>query len=111
VNCLKVKFTLIDDNSKEFSGEIELKPTKTSSKKPTTKKEKSYSGLKGGVEFLINDGFFQNLRSTKETHIELKKENYFHSKESVDKRLRFLVTKKTLTRIKEDKIWKYAVRR
>lgn len=108
---MKIKFTLIDDNNKEFSGEVELKPVKPSLKKPEILKEKKYSGLRGGIEYLIDNDFFQNLRSSKETHAELKKENYFHSLESVDKRLRFLVSKKLLTRVKDDNIWKYAIRK
>jgi len=111
VKKLKIKFTVLNDDGKEFSGELDLKPTKSSNNKPKISIENSYSGLKGGIEFLIDNTFLSNLKSAKEVQEELKKENYFHSKESVDKRLRFLVTKKILTRIKEDKIWKYAVRR
>jgi len=57
VNHLKIKFTLIDDQGKEFSGALDLKPTKSSSVKPTISIEKNYSGLKGGIEFLIYEGF------------------------------------------------------
>jgi len=109
---MKIKFSLTNDNGKEFSGEVQLKPVGPSAsfKKPRVK-EKNYSGLKGGIEYLIDNEFFQNLRSAKETHAELKKENYFHSLASVDKRLRFLVSKKLLARAKDDNIWKYAIRK
>ncbi len=109
---LKIKFTLIDDEGKEFSGDVDLNPTKSSSSlKLPKEKTKNFTGLKGGIKFQIDEGFLKELRTAKEVHFELKKESYFHSIESVDRRLRFLVTKKILTRIKEDKIWKYAVRR
>lgn len=108
---MKIKFILIDDNGKEFSGEIDLANKTSKSTEIKIPEEKSYSGLKGGIEFLIDKKSLNELKTAKEVLEELKKENYFHSKESVDKRLRFLVTKKVLTRIKENKVWKYGVRK
>lgn len=107
---MKIKFTLIDDNGKEFSGETVLTPEEHPTKK-SKKITQTYSGLKGGIEFLMDNKYLDILKSSKDVHLELKKENYFHSKESVDKRLRFLVSKKTLARIKDEDIWKYALRK
>ena len=91
---MKIKFTVINDDGKEFSGELDLTKDTSKSTEIKIQKEKSYSGLKGGVEFLIGEKFLDRIRTAKEVQEELKKENYFHSKESVDRRLRFLVTKK-----------------
>jgi hypothetical protein len=110
VNQLKISFTLIDDDGKEFFGEATLTAQKQKKSQPT-KVEKKYSGLKGGIEFLIDNQFLNTLKTSGDVYTELKKENYFHTLQSVDKRLRFLVSKKALTRIKENNQWKYAVRK
>lgn len=90
---LKIKFVLIDDDGKEFSGEVDLKPSKSSIRSETPT-EKKYSGLKGGIEFLMDNQFLEKLKSSKEVFSGLKNENYFHSLQSVDRRLRILVSKK-----------------
>ena len=109
---MKIRVILIDDKGKEFFGEVELQSIKQPSKqKLVLQKIDNYAGLRGGINFLINNDYFTKLKTTNEVQAELKKENYFHSIQSVDKRLRFLVSKKILTRIKEENVWKYAKRR
>lgn len=111
---MKVKVSVIDDNGKEFIGEVNLVPiqtTKLTSHQEQNPELTSYKGLKGGIDFLIERGHLNQLRTAKEISQELKKETYTHSIQSVDKRLRFLVSKKILARIKEDGVWKYGVRR
>jgi len=110
---MKVRIQVIDEKGREFVGETPLRLVEKTSKKPIGEfiKEKNYSGLRGGIEFLIDTGFLTTLKTSKEVHEELKKENHFHSIPSVDKRLRFLISKKILTRVQEGKIWKYAIRR
>ena len=111
---MKVKITIMDDSGKKFFGEVDL--VSTTSQEIEKQEEilivkKQYSGLKGGINFLIDEGFLSTPKSSKEVAEELRKENYFHSLQSVDKRLRFLVTTKSLTRIVENEIWKYVVRK
>ncbi|WP_016939599.1 hypothetical protein [Nitrosopumilus sp. SJ] len=108
---MKIRIQLIDDAGVEHSGEIELKSTTVSKKNPKKQSFNDYSGLKGGINFLIDHNFFDQLKSSKDVNEELKKENYFHTIQSVDKRLRFLVSSKILTRIRDEGKWKYALRK
>ncbi len=73
----------------------------------------TYSGISGGIRLLIDTGFFNTPKKALEVQMELKKEGYFGRKESIDKLLRvdFLKKRKTLNRIKEKGIWKYAIRK
>jgi len=73
----------------------------------------NYEGLSGGLNFLISKNFLNSPKSAKNVMDELKKEGYFHSKESVDKALRvdFFNKKKILTRIKENNVWHYVIRK
>ncbi|MBI3253143.1 MAG: hypothetical protein HYZ56_00175 [Nitrosopumilales archaeon] len=65
---------------------------------------KKYEGITGGIRFLIDHGFFNTLKSSKEVHDELKKEGYYYRSQAVDTILRrdlvtrkkILVSKKTL---------------
>jgi len=52
-------------------------------------------------------------KSVKEVQEELRKEGYHYSYESVDKLLRvdFMTKRKILTRIKENNVWKYVIRK
>lgn len=83
---------------------------KKQKEKPDTAK---YKGLTGGINFLIENDFFNTLRSKKEVYEELKKEGYYHRPEAVDTILRrdFVGTKKILNRILEGNIWKYGLRK
>ncbi|MCH8915775.1 MAG: hypothetical protein IIA82_08050 [Thaumarchaeota archaeon] len=82
-------------------------------KKPKIKAEKKYKGIAGGINFLIDSGFLNALKSSREVHKELKKEGYHYRKEAVDTALRrdFVGSKKILTRDKDGKIWKYVIRK
>lgn len=72
-----------------------------------------YSGLAGGIRFLINKRFLSEPRTANEIMEELKREGYHYSIASVSKMLSVNFTKnmKTLSRVKEDNFWKYVVRR
>lgn len=74
---------------------------------------KSYDGLIGGINLLLDDGYFKSLRSSSEVHKELSSKNYYYSLSSVDKALRvdFLTKKRQLARVKENGKWKYAIRK
>jgi len=72
-----------------------------------------FKGLSGGIGCLISKGFLNSPRSVKEIHAELGKEGYHYSVQAVDKILRvdFMAKRKILTRIKENNIWRYVVRK
>lgn len=71
-----------------------------------------YSGLKGGIRLLIEQGVLNNPMPAIKVKEELDREGYTtYSKESVDKLLRDMVKNRTLGRIKQGKIWAYAVRK
>jgi len=75
--------------------------------------KKSYSGLVGGIRFLIDNKKFNQPKSVAEAFEELKKEGYHYPKKSVEKLLSINFTKnqKVLNRIKENKKWKYVIRK
>ena len=79
--------------------------------KPRT--EDNYSGLVGGIRFLIDNGFLNEPKSVNEIMEELKREGYHRSTASISKMLSvdFTRNKKILNRIKEGKVWKYVVRK
>jgi len=114
---MKIKISVTADSGKEYEGTFDL-PLKGSSSKgkierSLTPKSNDYKGLAGGIRFLIGRGFFDNPKSANEVHAELKKEGYYHSLQSVDAALRknFVSSKKILTRVEENKIWKYVLRK
>ncbi len=73
----------------------------------------SFEGLKGGIRFIIKNGFFKKLRSLSEIKSELKREGYHYSDASISKILTrdFTNKEKILNRIKEKKVWKYVIRK
>ncbi len=79
----------------------------------TKPSQNNYKGLSGGVHFLIDNGFFNNLKSKSEVHLKLKEEGYYHRPQAVDTTLRrdFVSKKKILLRTLENNIWKYALRK
>ena len=81
-------------------------------KKPKWKKS-TYKGLKGGIQLLTDNGFFNKLRTAKETSEELKREGYPYPLASISKALSvdFTNRDKLLNRVKESNVWKYALRK
>ena len=82
--------------------------------KPTELKTKeSFSGLAGGIRFLIKNGFFNEPKTLKEVINELKREGYHRSTSGVASTLSvtFTANQKILSRIKEGKLWKYVMRK
>jgi len=79
----------------------------------TTPPSSEYKGLVGGINFLIDNGFFKKLRTKNEVYQELRKEGYYHRSQAVDTILRrdFVGKKKILTRDQQDGIWKYILRK
>jgi hypothetical protein len=74
---------------------------------------KDYKGLVGGIRFLIGSGFLNQPKSVNEIREELKKESYHYTTAGIACTLSETFTKsqKILNRIKEDKIYKYVVRK
>ena len=72
-----------------------------------------YKGLVGGINLLIENGFFKKPVMVTEVQDELQKEGYYHSIQSTDTRLRrdMVNRKKILTRLKVDGIWQYVIRK
>ncbi|NIP62105.1 MAG: hypothetical protein GWN01_11990 [Nitrosopumilaceae archaeon] len=83
---------------------------------PSKRKSKSsskYKGLVGGINLLIDNGFFNKPKLVTEVKDELNREGYFHSIQSIDTILRrdLVKRKRTLNRVKEDGVWQYAIRK
>ena len=72
-----------------------------------------HSGLRGGIRLLIDNGFFNQLRTVNEVSNELKREGYHYPLPSVSKALSVDMTnkQKVLNRTKEEDIWKYVIRK
>lgn len=89
------------------------------SKGKTQKKEgkddasTKYSGLVGGIRYLIDNDFLNQPKTANEIHTELKREGYHHSIAPISKLLSVDFTKKqkTLNRIKEGRHYKYVKRK
>lgn len=98
-----------------LTGGSAMKLTATTEKmKANTKQEaKDYSGLAGGVRFLIDRGFFSSPKTAAEVIEELGREGYHHQPAPVRKTLGvdFTNKKKLLSRILQDGVYKYAVRK
>jgi hypothetical protein len=75
--------------------------------------KKKYSGVAGGIRFLIDNKFLNELKTANEIMVELKREGYHHSLASISKMLSvdFTRNKKILNRIKENDGWKYVLRK
>lgn len=87
---------------------IEHMPTSNEKKKAGI----TYKGLVGGINFLMNNNFFNEPHAVNEIVDELKKEGYHYPSASIDKILRdFVQKKKILTRINDDGKWKYVLRK
>jgi len=75
--------------------------------------KKSFAGLVGGIDLLIENEFFNKPKLVTEVQDELRKESYFHTLQATDTALRrsYVKTKKILTRIKIDGVWQYVIRK
>ena len=75
--------------------------------------KEDFSGLAGGIRLLIKSSFLNSPKGFKEIKEELKREGYHYSDAGIISTLTetFIKNKKTLTRIKENKLWKYVIRK
>ena len=101
---------IIEDHEDRIS-KLEKKLSTGKPVKPESKKS-NYSGLSGGIRMLIDNKFLDAPKSASEVFEEMKREGRYDSKKNVDGTLRMVFVKnKILQRIKDDKLWKYVVRK
>lgn len=86
------------------------------SKNDHSKKEdlsRDYSGLVGGVRYLVDDKFFNIPRKLGDIIDKLKENGYFHESGAVHRTVAvyFVKRDKILTRFKEGKVWKYVIKK
>ena len=83
-----------------------------SEKKTEKPKKSNFTGVSGGIRLLINNGFLDTPKFVSEIVAEMKREGYYHDMPTVDSALRKSFLKnRTLQRIKEEKKWKYVIRK
>lgn len=82
-------------------------------KEPKIMKTIKYEGLMGGIQLLIDKGFFKKPVMVTEVQDALQKEGYFRPIQSTDATLRkdMVKRKKALTRIKLKGVWHYVVKK
>jgi len=110
MNEQKIK-QILEDHEERIK---RLEGKKVSEKIEVTKaKTEDFKGLAGGIRLLIKNNFFNEPKSLNEIIVELKREGYHNSKARVASTLSVTFTKsqKVLNRIKEDKVWKYVLRK
>lgn len=103
----------INKRFEEIEKRLGALENKKSEKIAREDKEENFSGISGGINLLIKNGFLNSLRDANEIKEELKREGYHHSIGSISKMLsvNFTKNKKVLTRIKEKDIYKYVLRK
>ena len=99
---------ILDDHEKRIKT---LESLLLKEKKSITKE--NYVGLAGGIRLLIDEGFLNQPKFLNEISTELKRQGYHYSNKSVSKALSIDFMKKwqLITRMKENKNWKYVVRK
>jgi len=82
-------------------------------KKHVKKNTTNYEGLVGGIQLLIDKGFFKKPVLVTAVHDALQKEGYFRPIQSTDTILRrdMVQRKKILTRIKVGGVWQYVIKK
>jgi len=110
---IKKEFEKVWKKIRELEQEKNLRIVSKTSKDKFVKTKKDYNGLAGGIRLLIDENFLNVPKSVKEIQEELKRQGYYHSKTSVAKLLSvdFMKKKRIITRIDENKRWKYVIRK
>jgi hypothetical protein len=72
-----------------------------------------YTGLVGGVRYLIDEKFFNTPKKFGEIFDKLKENGYHYDKGAVQKTVSsyFMKRDKILTRFKEENAWKYVIKK
>lgn len=76
----------------------------------TLSTERESKGPTNAIRKVIQEGFFDSPKASKEAETELNRQGYFYSIQSIDKAMRSM-NGKEFTRIKQDGIWKYVIRK
>lgn len=86
---------------------------KKSSEKTKDIKTENFKGLAGGIRLLIKNNFLNKPKTLNEIMTELKREGYHYTKAGISSTLSetFMKNKKILNRFREDKSWKYVIRK
>lgn len=114
---MRIHITITDDKGNHYEGNADLTKTKkiTTAKggKIQKKEPKKYTGLIGGIQLLIDNGFFKKPVLVTEVNEELRREGYFYTVQAVDTILRrdMVKRKKILTRAQIDGVWQYVLRK
>ncbi len=111
LNILKKINKRLDSIDAKLKGKVSKDLSKKLDKK--SKKEKSYKGLSGGIELLIENNFFNKEKEPKEVTLELKREGYHYAGNVVARALArdFVKKKRKLTRIQSKNLYKYVIRK
>jgi hypothetical protein len=88
-------------------------PPKSELRETKPKDQNDFRGLVGGIRFLISRNFLSTPKTVNEILDELKKEGYHYPYDSVNKivSVNLMQKQKILTRVKEDNVWKYVLRK
>ena len=81
-----------EDRISKLEKQVTINPTKLKSEK--TNEKSDYSGTSGGIQMLIDNGFLNKPKSSKETHDEMQREGFYKSIKNVDGTLRNVFVKK-----------------
>ena len=105
---LEKKFNILEKRLKKLEKAVFGKEPKDEQKG-----SKKYEGLSGGLQQLIDNGFFKKPVLVTEVNDELRREGYFHPIQSVDTTMRrdLVKRKKILNRVKIDGVWQYILRK
>ena len=93
---------------------VEISTAKTQGGKPSIQaKPKAKKGAAGGLEMLIEEGFFNSPKDFPAVIVRLQEIGRYYSKPTVAMNLLNLTKRRTLHRMKdnETKKWKYVIRR
>lgn len=110
---IKKEFEKVWEKIKELELQKNLETTPETLQNKETKIKKNYGGLAGGIRLLIDEDFLNQPKTVNEIWIELKRQGYHRPQGSVSKLLsvNFMKNQRLLTRIKENKKWKYVIRK
>ncbi len=101
------------DNHEERIKKLEVQPFEKGKGKETIISKEKLKGIPKGVKELIESEFFNKPKNINDAVKELARKGYFASRETIDRTIRrdFFKKKGILTRIKEEKIWKYVLKK
>lgn len=98
--------------SKTLEGSAREEAARVAPNTITEEGEASFSGLRGGMRLLVQEGFFKEGRTQGEIFEELKRQGYHYPKTSLPAALQAFLSKRILTRVAgDDSQWRYVDRK